>query len=200
MPFPAEPTPLAAIRLLSLDVDGVLTDGRVHYGVAGIDVASQQPMAVQSFNIRDGAAIRLLQRAGIPVAIISGRDTPMVRRRCAELDIELAWLGCADKAAAMTELVQASEIEARWIAHVGDDLPDLPAMQVCGHAITVADGHGVLRDLCPTVTRCRGGEGVVAEVAELILRARGDFEALLDIAGLARGDPGAGPAPTGRGR
>ncbi|MBK7250575.1 MAG: HAD family hydrolase [Gammaproteobacteria bacterium] len=149
------------IRLLVLDVDGVLTDGRLWFGPRG------EQMKV--FHVRDGHGIRLAQAAGIEVAVISGRRSPAVSRRCRELGIRHVLQGIADKLAAFEALRAALGVSAAECACVGDDLPDVPVMRRAGVAFAVADAHPLARRAARHVTRLRGGEGAVREVCDLLL-------------------------------
>ena len=158
------PAPLAAIRLLVLDVDGVLTDGRLHYGPEG--------ERDKVFHVRDGYGIRAVAAAGITVAVISGRDTPAVARRCAELGIREVQQGVADKAAALAGLLARLQLTPRDCACMGDDTPDVPIMRQVGLAIAVADAHADARRAAHRRTRLAGGAGAVREVCDLLLAAR----------------------------
>ena len=125
------------VRMLVLDVDGVLTDGRLYYGNAGEEL--------KAFNIKDGLGIKLLQRAGIPVAIITGRTSDSVLRRAGELGIDHLVQGREDKLTALHELCQQCGLSPADCAYMGDDLPDLAAIAAAGLGMTVADGSGAVR-------------------------------------------------------
>jgi 3-deoxy-D-manno-octulosonate 8-phosphate phosphatase (KDO 8-P phosphatase) len=157
-------TALHAIRLLVLDVDGVLTDGRLRYGPEGeID---------KVFHVRDGHGIRALLAAGVRVAVISGRDSPAVTRRCAELGIADVLQGVSDKAAAFAALTARLGIDSRAAACVGDDTPDVDLMRRVGCAVAVADAHADARRAAHRRTRLAGGAGAVREVCDWLLAAR----------------------------
>jgi 3-deoxy-D-manno-octulosonate 8-phosphate phosphatase (KDO 8-P phosphatase) len=158
----------ARIALVSFDVDGVLTDGRLLYTARG--------EAIKAFHVQDGAAIKLLLDRGVGVALISGRRSAMVERRAAELGIRHVLQGVDDKVAALDTLCARLGLEPRATAHVGDDLPDLPLLRHAGLAITVRNGHPGLLPHVHYCTTLAGGEGVAREVAELVLRARGLWE------------------------
>jgi 3-deoxy-D-manno-octulosonate 8-phosphate phosphatase (KDO 8-P phosphatase) len=153
------------VRLLVLDVDGVLTDGRLHITAHGEDV--------KVFHVRDGSGLVALQRAGIAVAIISGRDSPAVTRRAAELGIVHVRQGIADKGAALATLLQDTGIDAAACACVGDDTPDLPLFERAALAVAVSDAHATALAAAHWVTRAPGGHGAVREVCDLLLAARG---------------------------
>jgi 3-deoxy-D-manno-octulosonate 8-phosphate phosphatase (KDO 8-P phosphatase) len=154
-----------AVSLVSFDVDGVLTDGRITYSESGDEI--------KSFHVQDGHAIKMLQSNGIGVAIITGRTSNMVTRRAAELGIEHVYQGSGDKVATLRSLIERLGIDASAVAHVGDDLPDLPLFSLVGLAIGVPNGHPSAMAGTQYVTRLAGGEGVAREICELLLRARG---------------------------
>ncbi|MBI1825496.1 MAG: HAD hydrolase family protein [Planctomycetes bacterium] len=150
------------IRLLVLDVDGVLTDGTIRLDKDG-DHA-------KAFHVRDGWAIKKWLRQGGQIALISGRKSPEVRERARELGIEWVREGVSDKGAALDTLVTSIGMSARDAAFVGDDIPDLDAMRLCGFAVAVADASPTVKRVAGFVTRSNGGHGAVAEVIELLLR------------------------------
>jgi len=154
----------AAIRLLVLDVDGTLTDGRLYYGPRG--------EALKVFHVRDGAGIKHLNRSGIQVAVISGRSSKMVSVRCRELGVEHVVQGVEDKAAAFEKLRRKLKIEASESACVGDDTADLPLMKVVKLAFAVADAHKDAIRAAHVVTSLPGGQGDVREVCDYLLDAR----------------------------
>jgi 3-deoxy-D-manno-octulosonate 8-phosphate phosphatase (KDO 8-P phosphatase) len=157
--------PLAGMRLLVLDVDGVLTDGRLHYGKGG-EIG-------KSFHARDGYGIRALQAAGIAVAVISGRRSMAVQQRCRELGIRHLSQGVGDKGAAFEALLGALQLAARHCTCVGDDEPDVPMLQRAGLAVAVADAHPSALAAAHRRTRLPGGAGAVREVCDWLLAARG---------------------------
>lgn len=154
----------AAIRLLVLDVDGVLTDGRLYFNADG--------EVLKAFHVRDGAGIVQLRRAGIQVAIISGRDSPAVSKRMNELGVLHVKQGIHDKQAALQELLHSLQLPADCTACVGDDTPDLPMLQMARLAVAVADAHPTVRAAAHYVTQIAGGLGAVREVCDLILNAQ----------------------------
>ena len=155
-----------SIRLLVLDVDGVLTDGRLYFGPRG--------EALKAFHVRDGVGLQQLQRAGFKVAVISGRRSPMVAARCRELGVRHVLQGVGDKLAALTRLCARLQLTPAACACVGDDLPDVPLMRVAALSFAVADAHRVARRAADVVTRLPGGRGAVREVCDhlLALKAR----------------------------
>lgn len=152
------------IRLLVLDVDGVLTDGRIHMSADGEDL--------KVFHVRDGSGLVALQRAGVTVAIISGRDSAAVTRRAAELGIAHVHQGVKDKAAELSALMDRLGVTPAETACVGDDTPDLPMLEIAGLAIAVADAHGALGPVVHWATTAAGGRGAVREVCDLLISAR----------------------------
>ena len=157
---------LSSIRLLVLDVDGVLTDGRLRYGPYG--------ERDKVFHVRDGHGIKAVRAAGIDVAVISGRRSPAVQRRCRELGIEHLLQGVEDKGAAFVSLVKRLGVTAMQCACIGDDVPDLPIMQRAGLAVAVADAHATALAAAHRHTHASGGFGAVREVCDWLVAARGE--------------------------
>lgn len=164
-------TKAASIRLLALDVDGVLTSGELLYTSDGEEI--------KAFNILDGLGIKLLQEQGVEVAIISGRQSPMLLRRAGELGIRHLVQGREDKRDALEGLSGECGIALTRMAYIGDDLPDLGAIRSAGLGITVPNGHPLLRQHAWLCTERRGGEGAVREVADYLLDAQGRFESAM---------------------
>ena len=164
--FPAPVLERAArLALVSFDVDGVLTEGLIVYSERGDEI--------KAFHVQDGSAIKMLQAEGVQCAIITGRTSAIVRRRADELGIAHVHQGVDDKARVLETLRTRLGIDVDQTAHVGDDLPDLPAFAVVGLAIGVPNGHPAALARTHYVTRTAGGQGVAREVCELLLRARG---------------------------
>ena len=160
----------AAIQLLVLDVDGVLTDGSIYYGNQGEEL--------KAFSIKDGLGIKLLQRSGIEVAIITGRNSEIVNRRASELGIKLVVQGREDKRIALRELCQQLALAVTACAYMGDDLPDLGAINDAGLGLTVADACAAVATAADWQAQMPGGRGAVREAAEFLLQARGQWQAL----------------------
>lgn len=156
---------LAGIRLLLLDVDGVMTDGRIIYDDRGGET--------KAFDVKDGHGIKLLQRAGIRVGIITGRQSPVVDRRAAELGIDLVYQGAKDKLVPFREVLHKTGLDCAAVAYVGDDLVDLPILRQVGFAATVADAHDEVRPHVHYVTTRPGGHGAVREICDLLLKETG---------------------------
>jgi 3-deoxy-D-manno-octulosonate 8-phosphate phosphatase (KDO 8-P phosphatase) len=159
---------LQQIRLLLLDVDGVLTDGSITYTDAGEQI--------KSFNSKDGLGLRLLMDSGVSVGIVTGRTSGALLHRCNNLGIDLIFDGIKDKAEAFESIVKKTGISGSNIGFVGDDLMDLPAMVRAGLSFTVADAPKELKDHADITTDLPGGHGAVRQVCELILKARGNWE------------------------
>jgi len=158
----------ALIRLAIFDVDGVLTDGRLYFMPDGTEF--------KSFNTLDGHGIKMLIASGVQVAIISGRNSPLVERRAANLGIEHLIQGREDKLTALDELRQRLPVSMEQIAFLGDDLPDLPVMRRVGLGMAVASADPFVREHAHGVTLACGGQGAAREFCELIMRAQGTID------------------------
>jgi 3-deoxy-D-manno-octulosonate 8-phosphate phosphatase (KDO 8-P phosphatase) len=158
------PARTATIRLLVLDVDGVLTDGRLYFGARG------ETMKV--FHVRDGYGIRAAMAAGISVAVITGRRSRALAARCRELGIAHVMQGQDDKLAALERLCTQLRIGLRECACVGDDVVDVPLFAVVGLSFAVADAHPAARRAAHRITRLPGGAGAVRELCDLLIAAR----------------------------
>ncbi|HTT02045.1 MAG TPA: 3-deoxy-manno-octulosonate-8-phosphatase KdsC [Steroidobacteraceae bacterium] len=159
-----KPTAAAGVRLLVLDVDGVLTDGRLYFGPRG--------ELLKAFHVRDGHGIRALRAAGIEVAVITGRRSKALEHRCRELGIRHLIQGADDKRAAFDRLRRRLNVAPHACACIGDDVPDLPLMRAVGRAYAVADAHPLARRAAHRSTSIAGGVGAVREVCDELLAAR----------------------------
>ena len=155
---------VADIRLLVLDVDGVLTDGRLHFGPRG--------EVLKVFHVRDGLGIQQVRQAGIEVAVISGRKSPMVAARCRELGVRHLLQGQSDKMAAFERIVSKVKLQPHQCACVGDDVPDVQLMRKVGLAFAVADADPAAKQAAHVVTSMPGGHGAVREVCDYLLACR----------------------------
>ncbi len=162
----------ARVRMVIMDCDGVLTDGRAVYGSGGFEAVA--------FNVKDGTGIKYLQRAGLKTAILSGRDVEAVRARAAVLGIEEVVQGAKVKVDAYEGILARAGLADEDVAYVGDDLPDLPVMRRAGLAVAVADAVPEVIAQAHLVTERRGGDAAVREVAEFILKAQGKWEQILE--------------------
>jgi 3-deoxy-D-manno-octulosonate 8-phosphate phosphatase (KDO 8-P phosphatase) len=160
------------VELLVVDVDGVLTAGGIVYGAS----AGEAGLEIKAFHVRDGSGLKLWHRTGKRSAIITGRSSPVVEARAAELGVSRVIQGAADKLAALTRLAGELKIDPSTICYVGDDVPDVPALRRVGLAAAVADGCAEARAAAHYVTRAPGGRGAVREVIELILRCQGRWD------------------------
>lgn len=160
------------IELLVLDVDGVMTDGRVTLTPDGQEI--------KSFHVRDGSGMKYWKRAGGKLAIISGRGSEAVNRRAAELDVDAVRLKIKDKLPALREVLSVLGVSADRTAVMGDDLTDLPLLANCGFAVAVADAVDELKQAAHYVTKLPGGHGCVREVVELILKGSGRWGLIMD--------------------
>ena len=157
-------TSAAAIQLLVLDVDGVLTDGRLYYGARG--------EVMKVFDVKDGLGMQQLAAAGVTLAIISGRRSPAVVRRARDLGVRHVFQGVDDKLAVFERLRKRLGFEAVECACVGDDLPDVAMMQTAGLAFAVCDAHMSALRVADVVTSKPGGRGAVREVCDVLMVAR----------------------------
>ena len=164
------------VRLLVCDVDGVLTDGRLHF----FEDANGDVHEAKSFSILDGFGIKLLQDSGVAVAIITGRRSGIVTRRAKEIGIRHVVQGADDKKRAWTALLAELGMTADTTAYIGDDWPDLPVIRACGLGMTVANAPEPMQRYAHYVTHSRGGAGAVREACELIMQAQGTFDARLE--------------------
>jgi 3-deoxy-D-manno-octulosonate 8-phosphate phosphatase (KDO 8-P phosphatase) len=162
----------ARVRLVLLDVDGVLTDGSIHMTSGGEES--------RRFFVRDGLGIRMAQEAGIEFGIVSGRESEVVARRAAELSIRELHQRVHRKAERVREIVERLSIPAEQLCFVGDDLIDVPAMRLAGFAAAPADAAPETRAAAHYVARSGGGRGAVREVLDLVLRASGRWDEVLE--------------------
>jgi 3-deoxy-D-manno-octulosonate 8-phosphate phosphatase (KDO 8-P phosphatase) len=162
-----------AIRLLILDVDGVLTDGRLYFGPKG--------ETLKVFHVRDGHGLKMAQRAGIEVALVSGRRSDAAYHRAKELGISRFHEGVRDKVAVMEEIMAAMQIQPAEVAAVGDDLVDLPLMARVGLSVAVADAVPEVVAAAHWVTSLPGGRGAVREVCDLLLKAQGKWTEFVSL-------------------
>ncbi|MCK5783143.1 MAG: HAD-IIIA family hydrolase [Desulfobacterales bacterium] len=163
---------LKNIKLLLLDVDGVLTSGHIIY--SGSDIETK------IFNVKDGLGIRLLQSAGIDVGIVTGRTSEALLNRCSDLGITMIYDGIKAKGELFDTILSATHLLAHEVAFVGDDLPDLSLMKKTGVSIAVGDAHDAVKRHADFTTCKNGGEGAVREVCEMILEAKNMLEKIIE--------------------
>ncbi len=159
------------IKLLAMDVDGVLTDGRLFFSGDGD--------TLKAFNSQDGHGLKMLKSTGVNTAIITGRQSEIVARRAKELGIDIVLQGREDKLAALIEVTNTLNLNMTQAAYMGDDLPDLSAIQAAGVGIAVANAASGVAERADYVTRARGGEGAVREACEWLLQAQGKWPSIL---------------------
>ncbi len=155
----------ASIKLLILDVDGVLTDGRITMNERGEEV--------KSFDVKDGLGLKMLMSTGVEVVIITGRKSMVVEHRAKELGIDEVWQGIKDKRALSRKIIEEKGLEKNEVCCIGDDLPDLAMFMEAGLRIAVADGVEEVREEADFVTKKKGGYGAVREACEWILKSKG---------------------------
>ena len=159
------------LKLLILDVDGVLTDGRLFFDANGEEY--------KCFHARDGHGIKLLRQTGVEVAVISGRKSQSVALRMKNLGVEYVYQGHENKVAAFNEIIQALGVKPVQAAHMGDDLLDLPLMVRAGLSIAVNDANNSVKEYADWCTEASGGLGAVREVCDFIMQAQGTFDEVL---------------------
>ena len=159
------------IRLMAFDVDGVLSDGSLFYTDEGVEI--------KAYNSLDGLGLNLLRKAGIKLAIITGRNTPNVEVRMKHLGIDLVFLGSRNKLETMHELLARLGLKPEEAGFMGDDIIDLQVMAACGFSAAPADAHELARQHARLISSKNGGRGAVREVCEFILEAQGKLDAVL---------------------
>lgn len=160
------------IKMLILDVDGVLTDGGI--------ILDNEGNEYKSFHVRDGHGIKMLIHAGIHVAIITGRHSKVVERRAHELGITEVFQKCRDKRIAYKKLIEQYSLKDKEVAYIGDDIVDAPIMALVGFPVAVADATEDTKGYALLVTKSRGGRGAVREVSDFILKSKGIWQEMVD--------------------
>ena len=161
------------LKLLLLDVDGVLTDGKLYFATSGEEI--------KAFHSLDGHGIKMLMGTGVEVGIITGRTSTLLEKRACELGIKLLIQGREDKLNVLTEIMANKDLHSEEIGYAGDDLPDLPVLQVTGSSFSVPHGHASVKSSVQAVTETAGGNGAVREITDFILKAQGNYEHFLKI-------------------
>ncbi|PHV06669.1 phenylphosphate carboxylase subunit delta [Janthinobacterium sp. BJB412] len=161
----------AKVRLMIFDVDGVLTDGSLHYGADG--------EALKTFNVHDGLGIKLLQESGVQTAIISARVSPQVVKRAADLGIGFLHQGGHDKLTPFHALLEKTGLTAEQVGFIGDDVVDLPILSRVGFAVAVPNGRAEVHGRAHHITEAAGGRGAVREICEFVLRAQGRYDQVM---------------------
>lgn len=161
------------IKLIALDVDGVLSDGRIMYTSSGEEI--------KEFNAQDGLGLAIAHGAEIKLAIITGRKSPMVERRGNELGFDHIIMNCRNKSKVIKELAEKEQIDLENVAYMGDDLNDLGAMKIVGFPMTPANGRLENKKIAKLVTNASGGEGAIREAVEYILKNMGIWPEVIEI-------------------
>lgn len=157
-------TRLGKVKLLLMDCDGVMTDGRMYFGPTGEEL--------KVFHVRDGQGLVMFHKTGFRSGIISGRNSPIVELRAKQLGVEFIWQGRKEKVSAFNEIVEASGVAPEEIAFIGDDTPDAEIFPLVGLAVAVGDAHKAVKAAAHLTTRASGGRGAVREVIDLLLDAQ----------------------------
>ena len=163
------------IRLLLMDVDGVLTDGAIWL----LSMPDGTATEMKGFHAHDGAGLKLAQLAGLRTGLITGRDSAATARRAQEVGMDFVYQNCGEKIHAYEEILKRSGLKDVEVAYVADDLPDLPILERVGFAVAVANAAPEVKRAAHYVTRTRGGEGAVREVVEVVLKAQGKWQEVL---------------------
>lgn len=160
------------IKLLLLDVDGVMTDGKLYFSNNGEEL--------KAFHILDGLGIKQLQASGVKVGIVTGRESQLVANRARELNVGIVIQKSPDKRESLESLARQEGLGLQQIAFIGDDYPDLPALCAVGLRLTVANAHPEVVDRCHWQSSKNGGEGAVREACDMLMRAQGSYQSALD--------------------
>lgn len=160
------------IKLLVLDVDGVMTDGRLYLSGDG--------EVMKAFNCHDGHGIKMLRDSGVEVAMISGRQSAALQQRAQELGVQYLYQGREDKLEALNELLAIIDVSYEQIAHLGDDLPDIPILRRVGLSMAVANAYPLVKEHAIWCTQTKGGEGAVREASDFIMAAQNTLVPALD--------------------
>jgi len=158
---------LKKIKLLVLDIDGVMTDGRI--------IMDSEGRELKNFDVRDGHGIKMIQRYGIDVAILTGRQSKTVEHRAKDLQIEEVYQKAFNKKEVFEKILQKHNLSNEEVAFIGDDIVDIPVLKSVGFSVTVADAMDVVKKQVDYVTKNRGGRGAVREICDMILQAQGKW-------------------------
>ncbi|MHC5079787.1 MAG: KdsC family phosphatase [Planctomycetota bacterium] len=164
--------PLRDTKLLIIDVDGTMTDGKIYIDSTGNEI--------KAFSAHDGSALALLKGTGIRVAFITGRESQALDKRARELGVEDVFQGVQDKIKVLTELAAKYKLALHEVACIGDDFTDLPVMRQVGYSFAVANARESVKEFAHYVTEARGGEGAVSEAVMKLLKAQGLYDSIVD--------------------
>jgi len=166
------------IRLLLMDVDGVLTDGRIWLHSMPDGTATE----IKGFSAYDGVGLKVARQCGLRTGVITGRESAAVTRRAREAEMDFVYQECAEKIGAYEEILRKAGVGEDEVAYIGDDLPDLPILRRVGLPVAVANAAPEVKSAAQYVTRRSGGEGAAREVVELILKAQGKWKEAIRLA------------------
>ena len=158
---------LKKIKMLMLDVDGVMTDGMI--------IMDDEGRQLKNFNVRDGHGLKIIQRYGIEVVILTGRQSEVVNHRAKDLDIKEIYQGALNKKEVFQKILQKHNLTADFVAYMGDDIIDIPVLRQVGFSAAVADAVDVVKKSVDYVTKNKGGHGAVRELCEMILQTQGKW-------------------------
>jgi 3-deoxy-D-manno-octulosonate 8-phosphate phosphatase (KDO 8-P phosphatase) len=165
------------IKVILMDVDGVMTDGKLYYMPGGPD---GQMVETKGFNSQDGLGLHFCYHAGIHTGVISGRNSPATVERCKMLNMKYVYQGLLDKIASYEEVLADAGVTRDEVVFIGDDFTDVPLFHRAGLAVAVANARSEVKDAAHYVTQASGGDGAVREVIEMILKSQGKWEAVID--------------------
>jgi len=171
LPHKQKGVEFAEIQLLVMDVDGVLTDGTI--------LINEDGSESKTFNLLDGHGIRMWRRAGLKVALLSGRHTEATQHRALQIEADYCLQDCHEKLPELKKLLEQIGLEAQQVTYIGDDLLDLPAIHYVGFGVAVANAVDEVKEFADYITTCPGGKGAVREVIELILKNTGKWDELM---------------------
>lgn len=160
------------IKMLMLDVDGVMTDGKI--------IMDDEGRQLKNFNVRDGHGLKMVQRYGIQVVILTGRKSEVVNHRAKDLDIKEVYQGALNKKEVFLKILQKHNLAASAVAYMGDDIIDIPVLRQVGFSVAVADAVDVVKKNVDYVTKAKGGNGAVREVCEIILQAQDKWQEIAE--------------------
>jgi 3-deoxy-D-manno-octulosonate 8-phosphate phosphatase (KDO 8-P phosphatase) len=163
---------LTKIKMILMDVDGVMTDGKIVFTSAGEEL--------KEFNIKDGMAITMAHMTDLKTGIITGRESQIVQRRAEELKYDVIVQGTTNKIEQYGKIKKQFDLSDEQICYIGDDLPDMAILKKAGFSVTVADAVEDVKNICDFTTICKGGEGAVRETIEKILEAQGKLQTLIN--------------------
>jgi len=163
---------ISQIKLLILDVDGTMTDGKISYSINGSDI--------KQFDVHDGFGIKMLQVAGIRIAIVSSKSSVTIEKRFRELEIEDKFLGISNKLMVYKNLKEKYHLTDEQIGCVGDDIPDIPVLKYVGFSVAVNNAVDEVKQIADYITHKNGGFGAIREIAELILKTKGVFQEIIE--------------------